>query len=177
MAEKIKRDPDLSLFVNRHDPVRVDEKGRIVLQKEIRDALGSDVMLVCDVSRVMRMYPKSVFDKKQKEEHQRFSDDNISANYYFQAIYSNGRAVEIDSANRISIPTDLRTFTGIDLKQECVIIASRREFLVLPRKAYDEYIRSPIKFHAKERDEIAQLRFKAFEEEKELMNLERRSVN
>ena len=176
MAEKIKRDPDLGLSVNRHDPVRVDEKGRIVLQKEIRDALGSDVMLVCDVSRVMRMYPKSVFDRKQKEEHERFSDDNISANYYFQAVYSNGRLVEIDSANRISVPADLRNFTGIDLKQECVIIASRREFLVLPRKAYDEYIKSPIKFHAKERDEIAQLRIKAFEEEKELMNLARRSV-
>jgi DNA-binding transcriptional regulator/RsmH inhibitor MraZ len=108
MADKIKRDPDLELLVNRHETVRVDDKGRITLQKEIRDALGSDVILVCDVSKVMRMYPAAVFNKLQNDARKRFSADNGSAVEYIIAMYSNARLVEVDSASRISIPTDLR---------------------------------------------------------------------
>ena len=173
MAEKIKRDPDLSLLVNRHEPVRVDDKGRITLQKEIRDALGTDVVLVCDVSKVMRMYPKSVFEKMQTDARKRFSDDNASATYYFTAIYSNARTTEIDIANRISIPTDLRRFAGFELKEECIVIASGREFLVMPRKAYESYLESPVKFMASQRDDLEVMRKKAFEEEEELRRLER----
>ena len=173
MAEKIKRDPDLGLLVNRHEPVRVDEKGRIILQKEIRDALGSEVVLVCDVSKVMRMYPKSVFDKMQAGARKRFSDDNAAATSYFTAMYSNARPVEVDSANRISIPADLRKFAGFELKEECVVIASGREFLVMPRKAYENYLESPVKFMASQRDDLEILRKKAFEEEEELRRLER----
>jgi division/cell wall cluster transcriptional repressor MraZ len=172
MAEKIKRDPDLELLVNRHEPVRVDEKGRISLQKEIRDALGSDVILVCDVSKVMRMYPATVFEKIQTAARKRFSDDNASANYYFTAVYSNARPVEVDSANRISIPADLRKFAGFENKEECIVIASGREFMVMPRKAYDSYLESPVKFMASQRDDLEVLRKKAFEEEEELRRLE-----
>lgn len=172
MAEKIKRDPDLGLLVNRHEPVRVDEKGRISLQKEIRDALGSDVMLVCDVSKVMRMYPAEVFDKIQTDAKKRFSADNASANEYFIAIYSNARRVDVDSANRISIPADLRKFTGLDFKVDGVIIASGREFRVLSGAAYSNYVESPVRFMASQRDDIDILRKKAFEEEKELRRLE-----
>lgn len=173
MAEKIKKEPDLSLLVNRHEPVRVDDKGRISLHKEFREALGSDVVLVCDVSRVMRMYPASVFEETQRNAKKRFSPDNTSANYYFLALYSNARTAEIDSANRISIPTDLRKFAGIDLKEECVVIASGRDFMILSGSAYQNYLASPVKFMAAEREDIEILRKKAFEEEEELRRLER----
>ncbi len=173
MAEKTKRDPDLKLLVNRHEPVRVDEKGRITLQKEIRDALGSDVVLVCDVSKVMRMYPAEVFNRIQTDAKRRFSDDNASANYYFTVIYSNARLAEVDSANRLSIPADLRKFGGFDVKEECVVIASGRDFMVMPRKAYDSYMESPVKFMAPQREDVEILRKKAFEEEEELRRLER----
>jgi division/cell wall cluster transcriptional repressor MraZ len=173
MAEKIKRDPDLELLVNRHEPVRVDDKGRISLQKEIRDALGSEVVLVCDVSKVMRMYPASVFDKIQKDAKKRFSADNSSANYYFLAVYSNARMTEVDSANRISIPADLRKFAGLEVKEDCVVIASGREFMVLSGVAYNSYLDSPVKFMSSQRDDLDLLRKKAFEEEEELRRLER----
>jgi division/cell wall cluster transcriptional repressor MraZ len=173
MAEKIKRDPDLDLLVNRHEPVRLDDKGRISLQKEIRDALGSDVILVCDVSKVMRMYPASVFDKIQKDAKKRFSADNASANYYFIAVYSNARLIEVDSANRISIPADLRKFAGLEIKEDCVVIASGREFMVLSGSAYKSYLESPVKFMSSQRDDLETLRKKAFEEEEELRRLER----
>jgi DNA-binding transcriptional regulator/RsmH inhibitor MraZ len=174
MAEKSKRDPILELLVNRHEPVRVDEKGRFILQKEIRDALGSEVVLVCDVSKVMRMYPKSIFLKMQSDARKRFSEDNNAATYYFTAIFSNTRTVEVDGANRISIPADLRAFTGLEVKQECIVIASGREFLVMPRKAYDSYVKSPVKFMAAQRNEVELLRKKAFEEEETLRKLEQR---
>ncbi len=172
MAEKIKRDPDLGLLVNRHEPVKVDEKGRIALQKEIRDALGSDVVLVCDVSRVMRMYPASVFEQIQTDAKKRFSPDNASAVEYFIAIYSNARNVEIDGSNRISIPADLRKSTGLKEKEECFLIASGREFRVLSGSAYANYMESPVKFMASQRDDLVVLRKRAFEEEAELRRLE-----
>ncbi len=172
MAEKIKRDPDLGLLVNRHEPVRIDEKGRISLQKEIRDALGSDVVLVCDVSKVMRMYPAAVFEKIQTDAKKRFSADNASAVEYFIAIYSNARHVEIDSANRISIPADLRKSSGLEIKDECVLIASGREFRVLSGSAYANYMESPVRFMASQRDDLGILRKRAFEEEEELRRLE-----
>ncbi len=173
MADKIKRDPDLELLVNRHEPVRVDDKGRIALQKEIRDALGSDVTLVCDVSKVMRMYPTSVFKKTQSDAKRRFSADNASAVEYFIAIYSNAREVEIDSASRISIPADLRKFAGLEPKEECVIIASGREFRVLSGDAYSRYQESPVRFMASQKDDLEVMRKRAFEEEEELRRLER----
>ena len=173
MADKIRRDPDLELVVNRHEIVRVDHKGRIALQKEIKDALGTDVMLVCDVSRVMRMYPASVFNKLQGDARKRFSQDNGSAVEYIIAMYSNARLVEVDTAGRISIPTDLRKFAGLEPKEDCAIIASGREFRVLSGKAYDAYKASPAKFMAPQKEEIEILRKKAFEEEEELRRLER----
>ena len=172
MAEKIKRDPDLDLLVNRHEPVKVDDKGRIALQKEIRDALGTDVMLVCDVSKVMRLYPAAVFNKIQNDAKKRFSADNAHATEYFIAIYSNARQVEVDSANRLSIPADLRKLTGLDFKADGVIIASGREFRVLSGAAYANYLESPVKFMSSQRDDLDTLRKRAFEEEQELRRLE-----
>ena len=173
MAEKTKRDPDLELLVNRHEPVRIDDKGRIALQKEIRDALGTDVVLVCDVSKVMRMYPASVFNKTQSDAKKRFSTDNASAVEYFIAIYSNARQIEVDGVGRISIPADLRKFVGLELKEDCVIIASGREFRILSGDAYKRYQESPVKFMAAQRDDLEVLRKRAFEEEEELRRLER----
>lgn len=173
MAEKTKRDPDLDLLVNRHETVRVDDKGRISLQKEIRDALGTDVILVCDVSKVMRLYPAEVFNKLQSDARKRFSSDNASAVEYIIAMYSNARLVEVDTASRISIPADLRKFAGLEPKEECAIIASGREFRVLSGAAYGRYQESPVKFMAAQREDLEILRKKAFEEEEELRRLER----
>lgn len=173
MAERITKDPDLSLQVTRHEPVRVDEKGRITIHKEILQALGTNVKLVCDASKVMRIYPAQEFDEIRAKVEGRFSRDNVSAKYYLTAVYSHVRLTEVDNASRISIPADLRKFLGIDLKDECVVIASGRDFMMMSGKAYDSYLESPVRFMASQRDDLDLLRKKAFEEEEELRRLER----
>ncbi|MBI1334237.1 MAG: hypothetical protein JST12_20705 [Armatimonadetes bacterium] len=173
MAEKIRKEPDLTLQVTRHEPVRVDEKGRITLQKEIRDALGTDVKLVCDASKVMRIYPAQEFDEIRAKVESRFSKDNVSAKYYLSAVYSHVRFAEIDNANRLNIPADLRKLMGIDIKDECVVIASGRDFTLMSGSAYSNFIESPVGFMASQRQDLDTLRKKAFEEEEELRRLER----
>jgi len=172
MADKAKREPDLSLYVNRHEPVKVDDKGRITLHREFVEALGSQVTLVCDVSNVIRMYPADQFNETQMNAKRRFSPDNTAANYYFTVLYSDARRVEIDSSNRMPIPADHRNSMELDA-EGCVVIASGREFMILSKAAYKSYKASPLKFMASQREEMELLRKKAFEEEEELRRLER----
>lgn len=173
MADKVKKEPELDLQVTRHEPVRVDDKGRITLHKEIRDALGTDVKLVCDASKVIRIYPAKEFDEIRAKVEGRFSKDNVSAKYYLSAAYSHVRLTEIDNANRINIPADLRKLIGIDVKDECVVIASGRDFTLMSGSAYNNFIESPVRFMASQREDLDMLRKKAFEEEEELRRLER----
>ena len=102
MADKVKKEPRLDLEVTRHEPVKVDDKGRITLHKDVADALGTDVILVIDASEVIRMYPTVQFSVARAKVSSRFSEDNENAKQYLRAAYSNARQVDIDSANRIS---------------------------------------------------------------------------
>ena len=173
MADKVKKEPRLDLEVTRHEPVKVDDKGRITLHKDVADALGTDVILVIDASEVIRMYPTVQFSVARAKVSSRVSEDNENAKQYLRAAYSNARQVDIDSANRISIPADLRKLMGVAQKDEVVVIANGRDFTIMSKSSYELFIKSPIDFKKNERDQLEQLRKKAFVEEEELRALEK----
>lgn len=173
MAEKQKKQPDLDLEVNRHEPVKVDDKGRIVLHKQFHDALGSDVVLVCDVAQNMWIYPAEVFNKTRQATKRRFSDDNGAAKMFMIAKFSNAREAEIDGSNRLPIPADLREASGVEKNTECVVIGSGRDFMILQKASYDRFLKNSAAFLEESQSNLDALRKRAFEEEEELRRLER----
>ncbi|HLO98140.1 MAG TPA: hypothetical protein VK171_06070 [Fimbriimonas sp.] len=174
MAEKEVQQPDLEMMVDRHETVKIDEKGRIPLHPEFRKALGSKVAIVGDNTVVLRLYPTEEFAKLARTARARFSDDNDDAKLYNKVRFSNKRDVELDGSFRIGIPTDLRKNLKLDPEgsSELVIIGSDRDFQIMTLDSYKQYLASPVKFMATEREEQDVLRFKAFQTEAQIRSLE-----
>lgn len=174
MADKAIQQPDLDLMVDRHETVKIDDKGRIPLHPEFRKALGSKVAIVGDNTVALRLYPAEQFAKQARDARARFSPDNDDAKLYNRVRFSNKRDVEIDGSFRIGIPADLRKNLKLDPEgsSELVIIGSDRDFQIMSLESYKQYLASPVKFMSVEREELDVLRFKAFQTEAQIRSLE-----
>jgi MraZ protein len=158
--------------VYRHEPTAVDDKGRIRLHEEFLNATGTNVVLVHQVTGVIRMYPQAEFDRLEEKLFNDFSEGNDAADYYRQVFLSNARrGIKTDSAQRISIPADFRVLAGIDTPGKCVIVANGNQFQIMSAESYAAFQKSPLNFKASERDELDRLKEKAFQEERQLQGL------
>jgi MraZ protein len=158
--------------VYRHEPTAVDEKGRIRLHEEFFNAIGNTVVLVHQVTGVIRMYPQAEFDRLEEKLFHDFSEGNDAADYYRQVFLSNARrGIKTDSAQRINIPADFRALAGIDTPGKCVIVANGNQFQIMSAESYASFQKSPLNFKSSEREELDRLKEKAFVEERELQSL------
>lgn len=175
MAEKSVQQPDLDMMVDRHEIVKLDDKGRLILHPEFRKALGSKIAIVGDNTVVLRLYPAEQFAKQARDARARFAQDNDDARLYNRVRFSNKRDVDLDGANRIGIPTDLRKNLRLDNdgSNELAIIGSDRDFLVMSMDSYRQYLDSPLKFMSAQREELEQLRARAFTTEEQIRRLEK----
>ena len=111
------------MFLGTYTP-RLDEKGRFFLPAKFRDDLGDGVVIAKGQEHCLQLFTPDEF---QREAARALSGSPTSrATRDFQRIYASGAAQEApDKQGRVTIPSMLRTYAGLD-KDIAVIGAFNR---------------------------------------------------
>jgi DNA-binding transcriptional regulator/RsmH inhibitor MraZ len=155
--------------VFRTETVSVDDKGRVLLNKEFVAVLGETVALVARIPGVLALYSQPGYENLVDDFYEEFSDNNEDANLYREVYLAKSRSeLKIDNGGRLLIPADFRTMAGI--KNKCVIVANGTQFNIYSEDAHKEFEQDEEAFARVKKDRIERLRKKALEYEQEKRN-------
>ena len=91
----------------------IDAKNRMIVPSKCRDDLGYKCVLTKGDDLCLYIYPMCEWDKvREKLAALPTSDKLIRA--YVRKVYSNAVECEVDKPGRLTIPTELREYAGID---------------------------------------------------------------
>lgn len=136
------------------DEVSVDEKGRLVLGRELREKLGTPFVIGRGEAGSLALYPKAYWDDLLNlvRSVDRFDPDRQD----FERLLIGGASVNegFDKSGRILIPKDMRTFAKIENRARVVGMTERVE--IWAPKEFESFQNNPREYNKARRDSIAQ---------------------
>ena len=126
----------------------VDDKGRLKLPVDLQQylaAIGDDKLFVTSVdNRIARIYPISVWKGNEKVLEALATEDPESAEALSFVTNDYGADAKVDSAGRVTLPTDLRRDLALenqevrlDWSQGAINVYSKAEYEARKRQAKD----------------------------------------
>jgi MraZ protein len=100
------------MLLGTHTP-KLDDKGRVILPAKFRDDLGSGVVVTRGQERCLYVFSTAEFERV----HERIREaplSNKQARDFLRMFLSGASAEKPDSQNRVTIPTALRAYAGLD---------------------------------------------------------------
>lgn len=136
------------------DEVSVDEKGRILISRPLRERLGQPFVIGRGETGCLALYPKSYWDDliALVKSVDRFDPDRQD----FERLVIGGASVNesFDKQGRVLIPKDMRTFAEIANRARIVGMTERVE--IWSPKEFEEFQGNPREYKKARRDSIAQ---------------------
>lgn len=128
--------------------IKIDEKGRIKLPKDLIRQLNHDVALPLVINRGyekhLMLYPKDVWERKTKE----INRLNINKSKERQAIryfYRGASELELDNIERVLIPSALLEYASVE--KDVVLFAYNEQIELWDAKLYSEFLENePVNF-------------------------------
>jgi MraZ protein len=128
--------------------IKIDEKGRIKLPKDLIRQLNHDEALPLVVNRGyekhLMLYPKDVWERKTKE----INRLNINKSKERQAIryfYRGASELELDNIERVLIPSALLEYASVE--KDVVLFAYNEQIELWDAKLYSEFLENePVNF-------------------------------
>ncbi len=126
------------MFLGTHFP-RLDDKGRLVLPAKFRDALASGLVLAKGQDRSIVVWPAAEF-AAYAERLDEASRSSAKAQAYQRVLFS-GASDEIpDRQGRITVPTALREYAGLD--RDVVVVGKNKTAEIWDTGAWQTYLAS-----------------------------------
>ncbi|MFW6596977.1 division/cell wall cluster transcriptional repressor MraZ [Propionibacteriaceae bacterium Y2011] len=123
------------MFLGTHTP-KLDEKGRIFLPAKFRDELAGGLVITRAQDRCLAIYPRDTFVEMTKS--MVAAPTSVKQVRDFQRMLAASASDETpDKQGRITIPTPLRTYAGLDT--ECVVVGAINRVEVWSVAAWEEY--------------------------------------
>jgi MraZ protein len=128
--------------------IKIDEKGRIKLPKDLIRQLNHDEAFPLVINRGyekhLMIYPKNVWERKTKEINQL----NINKSNERQAIryfYRGASELELDNIDRVLIPASLLEYASVE--KDVVLFAYNEQIELWDAKAYLDFLENmPVNF-------------------------------
>jgi MraZ protein len=128
--------------------IKIDEKGRIKLPKDLIRQLNHDEAFPLVINRGyekhLMIYPKNVWERKTKEINQL----NINKSNERQAIryfYRGASELELDNIERVLIPASLLEYASVE--KDVVLFAYNEQIELWDAKAYLDFLENmPVNF-------------------------------
>jgi MraZ protein len=128
--------------------IKIDEKGRIKLPKDLIRQLNHDEAFPLVINRGyekhLMIYPKNVWERKTKEINQL----NINKSNERQAIryfYRGASELELDNIDRVLIPSSLLEYASVE--KDVVLFAYNEQIELWDAKAYLDFLENmPVNF-------------------------------
>lgn len=126
------------MFLGTHAP-KLDEKGRLFLPAKYREDLAGGVVITKGQERCLYVFPVEEFTRIT--EALRTAPVTAKAVRDYSRVFFASASDEVpDRQGRITVPTALRTYAG--LQKDCVVIGANTRLEIWDNQAWDTYLAS-----------------------------------
>jgi MraZ protein len=124
------------VFLGTHSP-RLDDKGRLILPAKFRDQLAPGLVLTRGQERCLYVFTTAEFGRLHEQLRQAPTSSK-QARDYLRVLLSGASDELPDKQGRITIPTQLRTYAGLDREVSVIGAGSRVE--IWDTRAWETYL-------------------------------------
>jgi len=123
------------VFLGTHTP-KLDEKGRLILPAKYRDELADGLVITRFQERCLAIWPIRAFVEVTQTVRNASSSQQQVRDY--QRMLASGASDETpDKQGRVTIPSHLRTYAGLD--KDCVVVGAIDRVEVWNAAAWEQY--------------------------------------
>ncbi|MBN9632445.1 division/cell wall cluster transcriptional repressor MraZ [Leifsonia sp. TF02-11] len=124
------------MFLGTYAP-KLDEKGRIILPAKFRDELASGLVLTRGQEHCVYVFSQREFESLHEKIRQAPVTSKQARDYL--RVFLSGASAEVpDKQNRVTIPTPLRTYAGLD--RDLVVIGAGSRAEIWDAEAWETYL-------------------------------------
>ena len=124
------------MFLGTHAP-RLDEKGRLILPAKYREELAGGVVITKGQERCLYVFPQEEFTRITGELRNAPVTEK-SVRDYSRVFFASASDELPDKQGRITVPTALRTYAG--LQRDCEVIGANTRLEIWDAQAWDTYL-------------------------------------
>ena len=114
----------------------LDEKGRLMIPRKMRDELGYKVYIMQGLDGCLSVYTESAY-QKLTEEFSKLSFNQHKNRDYLRIQFASTHEMDVDKLGRVQIPTALLNKYGIS--REVIVLGIGDHIEVWDQKKYEEY--------------------------------------
>ena len=122
------------MFLGMHTP-KLDEKGRLILPAKYRTDLADGLVITRFQERCLAIWPMATF--VQLAQSVGGSSSSQQARDYQRMLAAGASDETPDKQGRITVPTHLRAYAGLD--KECVVVGAVNRLEVWDAAAWEQY--------------------------------------
>jgi MraZ protein len=124
------------MFLGTHAP-KLDEKGRIILPAKFRDELASGLVLTRGQEHCVYVFSQREFESLHDKIRQAPVTSKQARDYL--RVFLSGASAEVpDKQNRVTIPSTLRSYAGLD--RDLVVIGAGSRAEIWDAQAWETYL-------------------------------------
>jgi MraZ protein len=138
------------MFLGTYEP-RLDEKGRLILPARFRDDLAAGLVITKGQERCLYVWPAQEF-ATLTESMRQAPVTAKSARDYMRVMFAGAHDEIPDKQGRVTIPTSLRSYAG--LERECVVIGANTRVEIWDLQAWESYLADREKSFAEVSEEV-----------------------
>ena len=122
------------MFLGTHTP-KLDDKGRLILPAKFRDELAEGLVITRFQERCLAIWPVATFAELVQGVRGASSSQQVRD---YQRMLASGASDETpDKQGRITIPSHLRSYAGLD--KDCVVVGAINRVEVWDAAAWEQY--------------------------------------
>ncbi|WP_435198141.1 division/cell wall cluster transcriptional repressor MraZ [Janibacter sp. GS2] len=138
------------MFLGTHTP-RLDDKGRLFLPAKFRDKLAGGLVMTRGQERCLYVFPMDEFEKITQKFQEAPTSSKAARDY--MRVFLSGASDEIpDKQGRVTVPSALREYAGLD--RDCTVIGTGSRVEVWDTTAWNDYLASTEQAFADQSEEV-----------------------
>ena len=124
------------MFLGTHTP-RLDDKGRLILPAKFRDELAGGVVITKGQEHCLYVFPTAEFEQLARKLREQPMTSK-AARAYSRVFFASAHDEVPDKQGRVTIPSHLRQYAGLD--RELVVIGASSRVEIWDKRAWDSYL-------------------------------------
>ena len=138
------------MFLGTHSP-RLDDKGRLILPAKFREQMEEGVVVTRGQDRCLYVFPAAEFERLAGQLRQAPVTSKQARDYL--RVFLSGASDEVpDKQGRITIPTALRSYAG--LERDCAVIGAGERVEIWDAASWEAYLAEQEQSFAEQAEEV-----------------------
>jgi MraZ protein len=138
------------MFLGTHTP-RLDDKGRMILPAKFREQLEAGVVVTRGQEHCLYVFPAAEFERLA-EQLRLAPVTSKQARDYLRVFLSGASDEAVDKQGRVSIPSVLRSYAGLD--RDCAVIGAGQRIEIWDLQAWERYLEEQEQAFAEQAEEV-----------------------